>query len=196
MVNGNEADRRQLDDETLALALQAGDDLAFAELVHRHQGRVYAVAYRVTSNREDALDVAQEAFIRVYRKINAWRPTGNFLSWLLRLTTNLAIDMLRKQRRRQVEPLEDRTGREPLITQSLMSDTARQAGAQEIAVRVESALTALSPMQRTVFVLRHYEGLQLADIAKALGCTVGSVKVHLFRALKKLQQELADLHER
>ena len=74
-------------------------------------------------------------------------------------------------------------------------ETEQQVRAREIGVRVRAALVVLSPMQRDVFVLRHYEGLQLAEIAESLGCTVGSVKVHLFRALKKLQKELGDLYE-
>ncbi|MCL4854659.1 MAG: sigma-70 family RNA polymerase sigma factor, partial [Bryobacteraceae bacterium] len=82
-------------DEELALALKAGDRLAFDELVRRHQGRVFAVAYRVTGNRDDALDVAQEAFLKAYRKIHTWQPTSGFLPWLLRLTTNQSIDLLR-----------------------------------------------------------------------------------------------------
>ncbi len=188
-------DRTAQGDEDLALALKAGDRMAFDELVRRHQGRVYAVAYRVTGNREDALDVAQEVFIKAYRKIHTWQPTSGFLPWLLRLTTNQSIDLLRWRNRRRHEPLDGDTARAELADQSVALNTEDRVRALEIDARVHVALAVLSPAQRSVFVMRHYEGLQLAEIAEVLGCTVGSVKVHLFRALKKLQRELRDLHE-
>jgi len=185
-----------LSDEQLALALKRGDEGAFDVLVSRHQSRVYAVAYRFTSNREDALDVTQEALLKVYRKIGAWQPTGGFVPWLLRLTSNQAVDMLRRRKRHQHEQLIDEVrrkgGHAPVEPASMATD--EQVRAREIDDRVQRALDVLSPTQRIVFVLRHYEGLQLADIAVAVGCTVGSVKVHLFRALKKLQKELKDLY--
>lgn len=189
-------DLEAADDEALAEALKRGDRQAFDELVRRHQGRVYAIAYRITCNRDDALDVAQEAFIKAFRKIESWQPVGGFLPWLLRLTTNQAIDAVRWRKRRRTEPLEsvDAEGQIRQAEHAAPGGTGRDIRAQEIESRVQAALSALSPAQRAVFVMRHYEGLQLADIAVVLGCSVGSVKVHLFRALRKLQKELRDLH--
>ena len=196
MMQERPIDRATLDDSALALALKGGDQQAFDEIVRRHQGRVYAVAYRMTGNREDALDVAQESLMKAYHKIDAWQPTGGFLPWLLRLTTNQAIDVLRRRKRQRHAPLDEAYAQEsehaPVEPSTI--GTARQVDANEIDARVRTALVVLSPSQRTVFVLRHYEGLALAEIATELGCTVGSVKVHLFRALKKLQKELKDLH--
>lgn len=190
-------DWKSLDDRALAEALKRGDDRALEALVHRHQGRIYAVAYRLTGNREDALDVTQEALIKAYRKIHAWQPTGGFLPWLLRLTANQAIDLIRQRKRRRHERLEETyvPDSEHAPVEPGGHDTGREVHAREIDERVRIALVVLSPAQRTVFVLRHYEGLQLSDIAAELGCTVGSVKVHLFRALKKLQRELGDLRD-
>jgi len=183
-----------LGEDELALALKAGNEYAFDEIVRRCQGRVYAVAYRLTSNREDALDVAQEAFLKVYRKIDAWKPRGGFVPWLLRLTTNQALDHLRRRKRRPQESLDASPGEPAAPGGTQATDTDRLVGALEIEERVQSALEVLSPSQRAVFVMRHYEGLQLSEIADVLGCTLGSVKVHLFRALKKLQVELEDLY--
>ncbi len=190
-------DLNSLDDRELAEALKRGDDRALDALVRRHQGRVYAVAYRLTGNREDALDVSQEALLKAYRKIHAWQPTGGFLPWLLRLTSNQAIDLIRQRKRRRHERLDETytPDSEHAPVEPSGHDTAVEVHAREIDERVRAALVVLSPTQRTVFVLRHYEGLQLSDIAAQLGCTVGSVKVHLFRALKKLQRELGDLHD-
>ena len=190
-------DFAELSDEALAQALKAGDESAFGEMVRRHQGRVYAIAYRITTNREDALDVAQETLLKAYRKIGSWQPTRGFLPWLLRLTTNQAIDHLRRQKRHRHEPFDEafREGVGGLAVEPSLQETEREVRAGEIERRVESALVMLSPTQRAVFAMRHYEGLPLADIAVALKCTVGSVKVHLFRALKKLQKELVDLYD-
>lgn len=187
-----------MEDTGLALALQQGDQLAFDEIVRRYQGRVYAVAYRLTGNREDALDVTQESLLKAYRKIDTWQPTGGFLPWLLRLTSNQSIDHIRRRKRRQHEPLDEGFLGDTNDGDTLMptrQTTAEEVQNNEIDARVRGALHVLSPTQRTVFMLRHYEGLQLADIAQELGCTVGSVKVHLFRALKKLRGELEDLYE-
>lgn len=190
-------DHAAQEDNALALALKAGDESAFDELVHRHQGRVFAVAYRMTGNREDALDVAQESLLKAYRKIESWQPTGGFLPWLLRLTSNQSIDHLRKKKRQPQERLDEAfiPTTEGAAIEPTTASTEQAVRAGEIDDRVRGALVVLSPSQREVFVLRHYEGLQLAEIAEQMGCTVGSVKVHLFRALKKLRVELNDLYE-
>jgi len=199
LVLRDEKDWSAFDDGELASALKDGDDRAFEELVRRHQGRVYAIAYRLTGNREDALDVAQESLLKAYRRIDAWQPTGGFLPWLLRLTTNQAIDFIRRRKRQHHEHLDEgfmldtERARRGSIEPAVM-DTSERVRADEIDVRIREALVVLSEHQRTVFMLRHYEGLQLSDIAETLGCTVGSVKVHLFRAIKKLQKELGDLY--
>ena len=186
-----------LDDKALALAFQAGDEAAFDEMVTRFQGRVFAVAYRVLGNREDALDASQEVFIKVHRKIGHWKPTGGFLPWLLRMTTNHSIDQLRKKKRYPEQSLEEAfvpTSEGASVEPTTMQTDVIVRG-NEIEARIRAALPVLSPSQREVFLLRHYEGLALAEIAESMGCTVGSVKVHLFRALKKLQVELSDLYE-
>lgn len=184
-------------DEELALALKGGDELAFEALVERHQGRMFAVAYRITGNREDALDVVQDAFIKAYRKVGKWKPSGSFAAWLLRLTTNQSIDFLRRVKRHRHERLDEsyRPESGATIMAPANEGTEQQVHGLEIEERVQEAMVVLSPSQRTVFVLRHYEGYPLADIAPVLGCTVGSVKVHLFRALKKLRVELKDLYD-
>ena len=188
---------KSLDDTALALALQAGEEEAFDEIVARFQGRVFAATYRVLGNREDALDASQEVFIKVYRKIGKWKPTGGFLPWVLRLATNHSIDQLRRKRRYPEQSLEEAfvPTSEGAAVEPHSPQTDTEVRAREIESRIRAALPVLSPSQREVFLLRHYEGLQLAEIADSMGCTVGSVKVHLFRALKKLQVELGDLYE-
>jgi len=188
---------RSLDDKALALALKAGEEEALDEIVARFQGRVFAVAYRVLGNREDALDASQEVFLKVYRKIGSWQPTGGFLPWILRMATNHSIDQLRKKRRHPEQSLEEAfvPTTEGASVEPAAMLTGSAVRAREIEARIRAALPGLSPSQRDVFLLRHYEGLPLADIAESMGCTVGSVKVHLFRALKKLQVALRDLYD-
>ena len=185
-----------VNENALAIAFLQGDETAFDDLVHLCQGRVYAVAYRITLNREDALDVSQDALIKAHDKIKMWRPTGGFVPWLLRLTTNQAIDHIRKRKRHQHESFDDvlSTGVEQVASKSISMDTERSVHAREIEQRIRDCLVILSPAQRTAFMLRHFEGLSLAEIAPVIGCTVGSVKVHLFRALRKLRKELGDLY--
>ena len=197
-VTAEAHDGATLSDGDLASALKNGDECAFEELVRRHQGRVYAIAYRVTGNREDALDVVQESLLKAYRKIHSWQPNGGFLAWLLRLTANQAIDTIRRRKRQQHERLADDRHADDdghVVVEASAADTARDVHAIVIEERVRAALVVLSETQRTVFLLRHYEGMQLSEIAEEIGCTVGSVKVHLFRALKKLQKMLGDLHD-
>jgi RNA polymerase sigma-70 factor (ECF subfamily) len=183
------------DDEILALAVKAGDMAAYETLVRRYQGKVYAVAYRITLNREDALDATQEALLKVFRKIGQWEPTVGFLPWLMRLTANQAIDIVRVRKRRPAQALDEALLQqvEDQANPSVASD--RGARGAEIATHVNRALEGLSPTQRAVFGMRHYEGLQLSEIADALGCSTGSVKVHLFRALKKMQKALGEFYQ-
>lgn len=192
-----QTDVGRLSDEDLALALKGGNNAAFDEIVRRYQGRVYAVAYRITTNREDALDVTQEALLKVYQKIDSWQPTGGFLPWMLRLTSNQAIDHLRRVKRKRHQELDESALNEYALEneESGEENTAKTVWAKEIAERVDEALVVLSPTQRAVFVMRHYEGLPLNDIAESLNCTVGSVKVHLFRAMRKLQKALHDMRD-
>ena len=188
----DEADRS---DEALALALQQGDESAFEELVARHQSRVYSVAYRMSGNREDALDIAQESFLKMYRRIHVWRPIGRFSGWLMRLTTNQSLDHLR--RRKRFRPDRTRVPEASHTVERWGHDPGSQdpIRVHEIADRVQESLDVLSPKQRLVFVLRHYEGQSVAEIASVAGCSEGSVKVHLHRALRKLRQPLRDLFE-
>lgn len=191
-VNKRWADQ---EDDALALAVKAGERFAYDELVRRHQARVYAVAYRFASNREDALDIAQEALFKAYCKIGSWEPRSGFVPWLLRLTANHAIDHLRHAKRRRNTRLANyhADGESEALSKRQEAQPETRARANEIGEHVHRALDVLSAAQRQVFVLRHYEGLQLAEIADAMGCSIGSVKVHLFRAVRKLRQELEDV---
>lgn len=186
----------ELNDEALAIRWKKGDVNAFEEIVRRYQGKVYATAFNVTGNVEDAKDVTQEVFLKAYEKIHQWEPRGSFLPWLLRLAVNRSIDYLRKRKRTTHETLNETIAKVDEETQHVIvspSTPLEASRAKEIDERIREALTRLSKTQKTVFILRHYQGYSLNEIAEHLGCTVGSVKVHLFRALQKLRKELGNL---
>ncbi len=178
-------------DASLVEQARAGDESAYAELVGRHQRRVYAVAYRVTGSHEDALDVAQEVFVKAHAKLGSWTPRAPFGAWLIRLAVNRAIDHRRQNRRRDARHSEQVALSEAAPPRSNLAEAGVRQG--EIEARVRKAMEVLSPAQRTAFVLRHYEEMSMAEIAPVLGCSVGSVKVHLFRAVRRLRAELKDL---
>ncbi len=183
-------------DEELAISWKKGNLKAFEEIVHRYQGKVYATAYRVTGNREDALDVTQEVLVKAYEKINQWEPRGAFLPWLLRLAVNRSIDYLRKRKRTSHESLNEsiaKISEEEIHSVSSPTNPSDLARAKEIDDRIRLAMGNLSKTQKTVFALRYYQGYSLNEIAEHLGCTVGSVKVHLFRALQKVRNELGKI---
>ena len=180
------------DDEALVRRVRQGDDSAYADIVARHQHRIIRVAFRITGSREEALDVAQEVLLKAYRKLDAWQPRAPFGAWLLRLAVNQAIDHRRRMQRHADEwaaGLDSAPA--PLAARTDSGDVYAARG--EIDARVREAMTKLSESQRTAFVLRHYEGLTMNEIAPVLGCSVGSVKVHLFRALRRLRAQLGDL---
>ncbi len=180
-------------DEELAIRWKNGDLRAFEEIVRRYQGKVYAAAYQVTGNREDALDVTQEVLLKAYEKISMWEPRGSFVPWLLRLAVNRSIDYLRKRKRTTHESLNEgiaKVSEDEIHHIPSPSNPLELSRAKEIDEKIRKALEKLSKTQQTVFILRHYQGYSLNEIAEHLGCTVGSVKVHLFRALQKLRTEL------
>ena len=183
------------DDQALGLAFREGDLEAFDEIVRRYQGRLYGAAFRITGNREDALDAAQEALLKIYTRIDAWKPTGRFLAWMVRVTTKQAIDLVRSRQRRRHKSLDEGflsgSAATPLITPSV--DSVSQAQFNELEAYIREGLVLLSPMQRKVFVARHFEEFSLAEIAEDLNCSVGCVKVHLFRAVQKMRTHLKAL---
>ena len=183
-------DQIEIADKAMALALQQGDEAVFGDIVSRFQGRVYSVAYRYTANREDALDVTQESLLRVYQKIHTWKPTGHFGAWVMRVATNTAIDHRRGMtRNRKLVTITDKDLSHQHVDHTTPEDILRK---HEISAAVYKAMEQLSVAQRKVFILRHYEHLPLKEIAKVLDCSVGSIKVHLYRALRKLREALSD----
>lgn len=169
---------------------QAGDETAFQELVERHQERAFRVAVNLVANREDARDLAQDAFIRVFKNLARFDFKHEFTTWLYRIVTNLAIDHLRKRRphvRTQGGPEDDP------IEFDLEDEGAEAPSAElereETAVRVRDCIDRLAPHFRVVMILRELEGLPCTDIAEIVGATHVTVRWRLHRGRKLFQEE-------
>jgi RNA polymerase sigma-70 factor (ECF subfamily) len=176
------------DDGALARRASDGDSEAFAELVRRHEGRVYSIALRMTGREEDARDAAQDAFVSAYRKLSSFRGDAAFTTWLHRVTVNATYDLLRK-RSRAPEPV-------PEVPEPIGAPVDDPSGrvAQEIDVR--EALALVPEEYRAVLVLRDMEDLPIGEVAEILGLPVGTVKSRCHRARVALGRILAGETER
>jgi len=176
--------------ESIARA-RAGDADAFRELVDRHSRAVFRVAYRITGRIEDAEDVAQETFLRAYRQLDRFESRANFGTWLHRIAANCAVDLLRARPRREMteEPdtLERLSGGDD---DGALPSPERSLLGLQIREHVASALDRLTDMERAAFTLRHFEGLSIEEISRALGLRTNATKHSIFRAVKKMRREL------
>jgi RNA polymerase sigma-70 factor, ECF subfamily len=174
-------------DGALVVAARAGEAGAFRELVERHGGRVFQLAYRITGNEQDAEDAVQESFLRAYRQLGRFDGKSSFGTWLYRIAANCALDAIRTRGRRSMaeDPLRETPSCEPTPERSALSG--------EIHDRMEAALSELSPVERAAFVLRHFEGMGMEEIGQILGCQPGAAKQSVFRAVRKLRKALEPL---
>ena len=192
------------DDRVLIERAQAGDRSAFEVLVQRYDRQVLRLALNVLGSAEDARDVYQEAFLKIYRNLHRFRFECAFYTWIYRIVTNICLDHLRRRRSHpedqppvlQADSSEERRGADFFDRQQgtgAQSDPERQLLGLEIGSKIEAALEALSPRERVVFEMKHYQGMKLRDIGEALGTTEDTVKNSLFRATRKLRTQLAGL---
>ncbi len=196
---GGYSRRMDLREEAVLLeSIRAGDQAGFEALMRQHAPRVVGLATRLVGNRHEAEDLAQEAFLRLHRSLPGFRGDSSVATWLYRTTTRLAIDHLRREalKRRLFFFRQTDDDPDPLETVGdPRSDPGRDLHAREAMIRLQAALRKLSVRQRTVFVLRHHEGLPLQEIGALLGLETGTVKAHLHRAITTLRAELADVYE-
>ena len=185
-----EASRGDVDDREIMARLAAGDREALAPLMELHYRRLYRIALAYLRQREDALDVVQEAFVRAFQAAPRWDGAAAG-PWLSRITVNLAIDRWRRNRRRAdtFTPLAEDDHTASLADKSPAPDGRLHA--REVGERLQAALGRLPERQRAVVVLRHYQELSLEEIAQALGMSLGTVKSSLHRALQRMRLSLA-----
>jgi len=184
------------DEAELIRAAQAGDQDAFERLVRSYDQSVLRIALNLLRSPEEARDVYQEAFLKVYRNLDSFRFDCSFHTWLYRIVTNICLDHLRRRKVRREEStvvqtedgLVDRISQVP--ERGARSDPERTMWNSELAGTIANALELLTPRERTVFELRHFEGLRLRAIGDMLGTTEEAAKNCLFRATQKMRMNL------
>lgn len=199
-ASNREARRREADeDRELIQRVQNGDQAAFRRLVERHQRRALSIAMGLVRDENDAREIVQDAFIRVYKGIGAFQGTSSFFTWLYRIVTNLAIDLMRKPGRRDAELNEAQTASDesadfPLVSRIDGADPMDVMRRQEIAARLQAALEALPSYHRGAILMREVDGMSYEEIAQAMGVSKGTIMSRLFHARQKLQRALADCY--
>ena len=168
-----------------------GDMTALAILVDRHKDLVYRVAMQITKNSDDASDVLQDAFLKVYDSINAFRQESAFETWLYRIVVNLSIDAVKKQKRQQESMASLSEVSDVHQSQDIQQDPTRQAERNELQEWVTQAVNSLSIKHRAVVILHELEGLSHPQIADILDCSEGTVRSRLHYARKRLRVLLA-----
>jgi RNA polymerase sigma-70 factor (ECF subfamily) len=201
-----EADARQAaavklaDEQALVRKAQSGDRLAFDDLVRRYDRDVLRLALNLVHRSEDARDIYQESFLRVYRNLHRFRFECSFYTWLYRIVTNVALDHLRRRtsRREDQAPVppdaevgggtRDFFDRQP--EQRAAANPEKRLLGQELGKQIQDAMSRLSPRERMVFEMKHYQGLRLRAIGDLLGTSEETAKNSLFRATRKLRASL------
>jgi RNA polymerase sigma-70 factor (ECF subfamily) len=186
------------DEFALIRAAQSGDQGAFEQLVRAYDQNVLRLATNLLRSQEDASDVYQEAFLRVYRNLHTFRFDCSFHTWLYRIVTNLCLDHLRKRKVRREEPSVISTSEGTLNRlDTVAEDRAdgnpqRRVLSEQLRTRIQTMMEDLTPRERMVFEMRHYQGMRLRAIGDALGTTEEAAKNCLFRATQKMRAALGD----
>ncbi|HEY7335632.1 MAG TPA: sigma-70 family RNA polymerase sigma factor [Bryobacteraceae bacterium] len=188
----------QVDEAALIRAAQQGDRDAFEQLVRVYDQSVLRLAMNLLRSPEDARDAYQEAFLRVYRNLGNFRFDCSFHTWLYRIVTNLCLDQIRKRKVRKEEAAVLATGEGPLDRMDMVAeqradtDPERSLFSGQLRRRIKDVLEDLTPRERMVFELRHYQGLRLRRIGEILGTSEEAAKNCLFRATQKMRAALGD----
>ena len=184
------------DDAALVRAAQKGDTDAFEELVARHRDKIYARAFSMMRNEEEAIDLSQEAWVKGWQRLEQFHGESSFATWMTRIVINLCLDQLRKQKRHReesIEEMDEETGgverQMPVVTSNPTAGLERE----ELRKRIDQALGQLSNEHRTVLVLHEFQEMEYKEIAKTMGCSIGTVMSRLFYARRKMAALLADM---
>ncbi|MCS7336988.1 MAG: sigma-70 family RNA polymerase sigma factor [Verrucomicrobiae bacterium] len=169
---------------------------AFEELVARHRDKVYSRAYSIVRNEADALDISQEAWVKAWQRLGQFHGQASFATWVTRIVINLCVDWLRQRNRLDAESIEqwadELGGIEQLLPREIVNPTA-QLEREELRQRIDAALGQLSETHRLVLILHEFEGMKYKQIAKLMGCSLGTVMSRLFYARRRLAALLASV---
>jgi RNA polymerase sigma-70 factor (ECF subfamily) len=186
----------QLVENDLIRRARTGDLEAYDDLVKRYQERIYATIYHMTSNHEDASDLAQESFIKAYQALKSFKGGSSFYTWLYRIAVNKTINFLKQRKNRNHMSLNDldfNAEHDPDLVALVSENTPRRAaGLSELQEKLNAALLKLSEHHRLVVILHDVQGQSHDEIAKVMGCNIGTVRSRLFYARQQLQGFLSD----
>lgn len=183
-----------LSDEKLVRLAQRGDTVAFEELVARHRDKIYARAFSMVRNEDDAVDLSQEAWVKAWQRLKQFQGESSYVTWMTRIAINLCLDHLRKVKRHRaesIEMLEEESGgveRQMPVVQINPTEGLERG---EIRQRIDKALGQLSYEHRTVLILHEFEQLEYKEIAKRMQCSIGTVMSRLFYARRRMANLLA-----
>jgi RNA polymerase sigma-70 factor (ECF subfamily) len=193
----------RMNDAELIRASQRGDHAAFETLVRQYDSAVLRLALHLTRSESDAQDIYQEAFLKAYRNIGNFRFECSFYTWIYRIVTNLCLDLLRKRqvRKEDAPVVTDNRGEEYNLLDQVADDRSgaspeRDLMRRELGQRIGKALEKLTPRERMVFEMKHYQGLKLRTIGEILNTTEETAKNTLFRGTQKLRAALADMNRK
>jgi len=162
-----------------------GEEKSFNLLVERYKERIYLLVWRMVRNREDALDLSQEVFVKAYKNLKGFRHESNFYTWLYRIAVNLSLNFTRREKFKSFLSLSDLS--EKLSSGSSPSEDIER---QQLSALIDRAVMKLPEKQRAVFILRHYEEMSVKEVAELLGKSEGTIKANYYQAIKKLQVSL------
>ena len=182
-------DTKSASDEELVRASKRGKTEAYEELVFRHRDKIYARAFSMLRNEDEALDLSQEAWVKGWQRLKQFKGDASFTTWMTRITINLCLDHLRKRKRQATDSLEqiedERGGVERHITVETFNPTERMEQ-EELRAEIDLAMEKLSYEHRSVLLLHEFEGMEYKEIAKAMHCSIGTVMSRLFYARRRL----------
>jgi len=192
----NESQYASADDKVLVRMAQKGDMLAFEELVARHRDKIYARAYSMMRNEDEALDLSQEAWIKAWQRLTQFQGESSFATWMTRIVINLCLDQLRRKKRLRAESIEgmdEESGGVERQMEPVVVNPTEQLERGELRERIDRAMAQLSHEHRTVLVLHEFQEMEYKEIAKTMGCSIGTIMSRLFYARRRLAGLLADL---
>ena len=182
------------EDKALVGWAQAGDMLAFEEMVARHRDKIYARAYSMMRNEDEAVDLSQEAWVKGWQRLKQFQGEASFGTWMTRIVINLCLDALRRKKRQHADSIElmaeESGGVErhmPVVTVNPTEGLERA----ELRQRIDQALGQLSEAHRTVLMLHEFDGLEYKEIAKVMACSIGTVMSRLFYARRRMAALMA-----
>jgi len=181
-------------DEKLVRAAQRGNMLAFEELVARHRDKIYARAFSMMRNEDEALDVSQEAWVKGWQRLKQFQGESSFVTWMTRIVINLCLDQLRKQKRQRaesIELMEEEAGGVERQMPAVTTNPTEGLERSELRKRIDKALALLTYEHRTVLILHEFEELEYKEIAKRMQCSIGTVMSRLFYARRRMANLMA-----